>query len=399
MKFLVVDDDPAKRDAIEQELVAHGVAYEDVVHASTVVAARTLLNSESFDVMFLDILLPVREGGMPSAQNSLELIKEIVDDGSATAPKYIVGMTADLTAMDAHAPEFRQLTFNAILVAPGHSEWRVFVQNLISFLARLENGPGTHDVDVCVLCALRFPELDAAINAWEAEVGEDEILCSSVLYKKGSCNVGGARRSIVFAWPSQMGPVAATQATTQLLTTFRPRLMLMTGICGGIDGELNLGDVIVADKSWDWQSGKWTGEGALLAAPDQRDADGKLLAYTRMISSGDLAAMQRKFQGNVPSTQLRIRIGPMVTGSSVVASSDAQAVFRTQHRKMAGVDMECYGVYYAAEVNAGPATRVLCAKGVSDLADRAKSDEFQRYCSYMSAYVALDVAERYFRMA
>ncbi len=87
----------------------------------------------------------------------------------------------------------------------------------------------------------------------------------------------------------------------------------------------------------------------------------------------------------------------MVTGSAVVASKDIQEVFKGQHRKMAGIDMECYGMYYAASNHAGAPVRALCIKAVSDLADRAKDDDHQQYCSYISAVAMLEVVRLHFR--
>ena len=63
---------------------------------------------------------------------------------------------------------------------------------------------------------------------------------------------------------------------------------------------------------------------------------------------------------------------------------------------MVGVDMECYGLYYAAANHAGAPVRTICIKAVSDLADRAKDDDFQVYGSHLSAQLALEVLTRAF---
>jgi hypothetical protein len=54
-------------------------------------------------------------------------------------------------------------------------------------------------------------------------------------------------------------------------------------------------------------------------------------------------------------------------------------------------------MYYAAANHAGAPVRAICVKSVSDLADRAKGDDFQKYCSHMSALFALEMMRRYFR--
>lgn len=130
--------------------------------------------------------------------------------------------------------------------------------------------------------------------------------------------------------------------------------------------------------------------------PDQKDASSELVAIAQSIES-KLNDFQSAFQGNVPRERATLVTGPMVSGSSVVASTDIQEVFKKQHRKMVAVDMECYGMYYAAAMKAGSLPKTICIKSVSDLADRTKSDDFHKYCSYMSALVALEIIQNYWK--
>ncbi len=60
-----------------------------------------------------------------------------------------------------------------------------------------------------------------------------------------------------------------------------------------------------------------------------------------------------------------------------------------QHRKMAGLDMEMYGVYKAAELSSGNPL-FFGAKTVVDLADSAKGDTYHEYGSILSARFVLD---------
>lgn len=395
MRFLVVDDDSSKVDLLRGELISNGVLPQDIVDADSVVSARRALASGSFDVMLLDVLLPTRRGALPSGANSIELLKEIIDDGTSTAPRYIVGVTAELAAIEAHAVDFSRMTSNVILVTPGEDAWKEFLRNLISFLTKVNASHSAFDVDICVLDALKTPELDAVIHAWPLNLSAEKLLNNSVLYQDGTCTLRRQNFRIVCGYPGQMGPIAATHAATSMLAAFRPRVLLMTGICGGFSEHVSIGDIVVAERSWDWQSGKWSEEGVLLAAPDHREASVELVARARTIEAVTVKEIAESFSGARPSSEPKMLFGPMVTGSSVVASADIQKVFRSQHRKMAAIDMECYGVYYAASVTHGPATKVICVKSVSDLADRGKSDDFHRYCSFLSARVGLEIVSRY----
>lgn len=394
MRFLIVDDDPKKIAVIRACLEDEGVVGGDILIAEHAAEARVLLEKGSIDVLLIDVLLPVRRGAPPKGENSIELLRQIVEDGTTTSPGRIFGITADKDALAEYEDEFRSLVTQVLHVAPGEDDWRESLRALLLMLRRIDDARDVYDYDICVLNALRVPELEAVYDSWPVELGDEQLLGRNVIYRIGTVNLGGSNKRIVCAHLSQMGPVASTHASTLLLNMFRPRIMLMTGICGGFSDQVKVGDVLVADVSWDWQAGKWSDEGTLATALDQRKGAAELMAVAQGLAHIP-KMIHAEYSGVRPVAEPQLVIGPMVTGSSVVASLDIQKVFRKQHRKMMGVDMECYGLYYAVENHAGAPVRAFCVKAVSDLADRAKEDDFQRYCSHLSARVALEVARRY----
>lgn len=394
MRCLIVDDDQTKVDAVSSEIAACGVEANDILVATNAAEARLILSRQRIDLMLIDVLLPSRRGATPLGITSIELLREIIDDGTSYSPQNIVGITASADAMRDHESEFRQLTLQVIYVSPEVTEWREFIGNLFRFISRA-NATEAFDVDICVLNALRRPELEAVHNTWPMQLSAEQLLNRSVLYQSGMVKINGEAKRIVCAHPSQMGPIASTHAAETILREFRPRVLMMTGICGGFSEHVSIGDVVVADKSWDWQAGKWTDEGTLLTALDQKEASSELVAYSQMAAPA-LDSFYNDFIGERPLNPPKLVTGPMVTGSSVVASRDIQHVFRQQHRKMVAVDMECYGLYYASAMSSSLHTKVVCIKAVSDLADRVKSDDFHRYCAEISARFGLEVLQRYF---
>jgi nucleoside phosphorylase len=396
MKILIVDDELTKITTLKNELFELNVQDSDVSVAYHAAEARKLLQEIAFDIMLLDVLLPVREGKNPSGETSVELLRQIVDDGDYIAPKYIIGITANLDALQQHDSEFRNLTSHIIEITPVSDDWKTPLRASISHLQNTKNAELTYNYDVCVLTALRDPELKAVLSTWSPKFTPEEILISGVMVRSGTINCNNAEKRVVFAYLPKMGLIAATHMTEALLQTFKPRVLIMTGICGGFSDRVNIGDVVVANKSWDWQEGKWTENGVLMPSPDQKDASSELVAIARGIESR-LNDFQSNFQGNIPNTRAKLITEPMVSGSSVVASIDIQTAFRDQHRKMAAVDMECYGMYYAATMTSAPKPETICIKSVSDLADREKADDLQKYCSYMSACVALELMQNYWK--
>ncbi|WP_437562745.1 tetratricopeptide repeat protein [Sorangium sp. So ce542] len=53
----------------------------------------------------------------------------------------------------------------------------------------------------------------------------------------------------------EMGGIAATNAAAPLVTIYRPRCIAMCGVCAGRRGSVNLGDVIIADRLWTYNTG------------------------------------------------------------------------------------------------------------------------------------------------
>jgi nucleoside phosphorylase/CheY-like chemotaxis protein len=394
MALLVVDDSESKRDLIQTELTKLGVPQGSIYFAENAASARKALGERRFDLMLLDLNLPTRAGSIdaPSAEVGLELLRQIVEDHDLPAPESIVGITADADSMREYADEFRRLTAQILFVEPGLAEWK---QSLSILIGRMRNtNADAYDVDVCILTALREPELSEVLKfpySWSAE----ESLGNGVLVRRGKILVNNVERSIVAAHATQMGLVSATFVSRLLIEYFKPRILIMTGVCGGVGDKPRLGDIIVAERSWDWQSGKWLEDGSFESAPDSKEGSADLIGLA-LGASERIETYHFAFRGQRPSYVPKILRGPLVSGSAVVASSALHERFIGQHRKSIGVDMECYGVYYAADLSPGKRPKVLCIKGVSDLANRMKGDELQEYCSFMSGKVAFDIVTRYF---
>lgn len=53
-----------------------------------------------------------------------------------------------------------------------------------------------------------------------------------------------------------MGMPAAASLAMKMIMTFRPAFVGMVGVAAGVKGRTNFGDVIAADPTWDYGSGK-----------------------------------------------------------------------------------------------------------------------------------------------
>lgn len=397
MHILLIDDSDLKINQLKRFLIEQGIEENDLLIAKDAADASRKLNNYKIDLMLIDVLLPARKDAKPRADSSINLLRLIVEDGILPTPAHILGVTACEDTRNAVDDQFRELVTNVLHVSADQDDWKGVLKQYVQRLLRVENENTSFIYDVVVLNALRKPELEAIYSSWPLELTDEKLVGTNINCKTGYLKLSNDKTlKIACAHLSQMGPVAATHSTEVILRQFRPRVIIMTGICGGFSDAVSVGDVVIAEKSWDWQSGKWVEDWSLQAAADPKEASPELVSLAKTIDS-DMQSFYQQYTGYRPPNHPKLISAPMVSGSSVVASADIQKIFRTQHRKMAAIDMECYGLYYSCANHHGQATKMICIKSVSDLADRAKDDNFQSYCSFISACVGLKLIDKYFK--
>lgn len=93
---------------------------------------------------------------------------------------------------------------------------------------------------------------------------------------------------------------------------------------------------------------------------------------------------------------MKLVIGPVASGASVVTDPQiVDDIVYKQDRNTLGVEMEIYGVYYAANWAMEPKPKVLALKSVSDFANSEKGDLYHPYASYTSAKIFEILALKY----
>ena len=67
----------------------------------------------------------------------------------------------------------------------------------------------------------------------------------------------------------------------------------------------------------------------------------------------------------------------------------------TVFRETIGLDMEAYGVVYAAQNATAPRPKALVIKSVCDYANNEKSDQYQKFAAYTSCEFAKLLIEKF----
>ncbi|MBE1291013.1 MAG: response regulator [Rhodobacteraceae bacterium] len=404
MKILLVEDDPQKARNIANTLAEAGIDPDKSIDMAVNGAqALELLRTNNYQLLILDLLLPMRLQEEPSPDGGKRLLEAIVRQPDILRPEHIVGLTASEEAKKLSQNEFGRGLWTIARYGHDTVEWKDSLTERARYiLARQSSNLRnlTYDYDVLFVCALRTPELSqlklATGTQWTTiESDEDPTSYFETTIPNGN---NGCIRAVACSAPS-MGLAPAASLTTKACLRFRPKFVFMTGICGGRKGDVDLGNIVVASTTWDYGNGKFVGENDTLrfqASPYQLPIDPVLSKSVEAVTSDlkMITEIDSQFTGKKPTGRPSAVFAPMTSGAAVQANSEFFDSIAGHHRKVVAVDMEAFGVAWATRETPEPRPRACIVKAVSDFADEEKSDDVQDYCSFVSARVAIEIAKR-----
>ena len=237
-----------------------------------------------------------------------------------------------------------------------------------------------------IVCAL---EKEAAafqglVDKWGQVRGISGLLCRDVQI--------GPYKSVIVQ-PQRMGLVASAISSAFALDRFEPRLICMSGICGGVAGESDIYDLLITQICHQHDAGKWSAAGF---KADHFDVQLEVDVNNKLVEvASDEALIASLLEGlnpakaEIPEGKERIvctvKTGaPTSSGSAVIAEEGKTASLTVGQRKLAGFDMEVYSVYEAAR-QARRRTAFFAAKTVVDDGGKNKGDAFHRIACLLSA--------------
>jgi nucleoside phosphorylase/CheY-like chemotaxis protein len=402
MKILIADDSQSKTKKIVGVLTNDfAVSVSDIQVAANATEARRNLKDTRFDLFIMDILLPRKIGETPTRESSIELLEEITEEDFYLKPDHILGLTAYPEEAIAAEPHFKNHLWSILRFEETSDEWTKPIGNCIEYIRRQKsasNKPG-YDVDVCIVTALQEPEMAAVQRLpwrWSTWAPIDDM----TFVRPATFSIQGVEHTAVTAVASRMGMISTALLATKLINRFRPKLIVMTGICAGVREKTNLGDIIFAETSWDWQSGKRIRdkENSQFAMDPHHISANEFLRSRIQQMQADRVFLSSIRSGwpNPPDQELRLHIGPLASGSAVLADGQTVTQIREQQRTLLGVEMEGYGLFAAAAAVDHPTPFAMIVKSVCDYADPDKDNDFQAYAAYTSAQLLWVFLQRYF---
>lgn len=397
INILVIDDDPIKRAHIIEAIRSiPELATQGISTAADLVQARDLLNKRFFDLLVLDILLPPIPGDKPTPEAGIQFVRELRLSNTLIKPAHVIGLTAFDNALAGADPAFLNELWRVIKYDPTSASWSTQLKTKVLYLLQckheVQSGASTnYDYDLAILTALWKPELKAVLDlpvGWQKRI----ISNDATEYFVGVPSSGSPDLRLVAASCSQMGIASAGVLAMKMINHFRPRYLAVCGIAAGVkDAGVNLGDILVFEQSWDYESGKRRtnehGESVLLPDPhhipicaDLRDRFAECIGSDKYV--GDI---DTRWSSAKPSTALRAILGPVGSGASVIEDMSVVANVKGHARKLIGIEMETYGAFYAAENCCKPRPQPFAIKSVVDFADDKKNDSFHEYAAFTSA--------------
>jgi nucleoside phosphorylase len=286
-------------------------------------------------------------------------------------------------------------------------------------------GPAKHSsilpkVDYAILTAMfeyEFEELKHFINFPENEIIRTETIEYHVGYLKNKREI-----KVIAGIPRATGMVDAAILASLMVEIFKPKFLLMSGVCGGISS-LNFGDIVVGKQIFMFQKGKISdGVEAQDSEGNKRleifDEDGKVVDMSRLFdfNGKQVSVSIEKFEIEQDSI---IDLNPLVDSKIERRREEAETVINKEiaafgneisivmapiacstmvinkrgyfedwikpiHRKTVAVEMESYGVARACKFANNGKTIPIIFKSIMDNM-KEKTDTAKRLAANTSA--------------
>jgi len=214
-----------------------------------------------------------------------------------------------------------------------------------------------------------------------------------------------AGHEIVLA-ASGVGMTNAAMTTQRMIDVYDPRAVIFTGIAGGIDSSVHIGDIVVAER-WRQHDYGYIGadgfvHGSIWVYVPTDDSllrvtdffvDKGMLDVAGAVDVGDLTLE------SIGERKPRLMVGGVgVSGNTFIDSKDKRAELSTVHEALV-VDMESAAVAQVCAVNATP---FIAFRSASDLAGGSGSetageelDQFFKVAASNSAQVVVAFLDRW----
>lgn len=400
MEVLIIHDRLEATESIKQVLLDQDVDSSEIESALDIRTARSFVRDKSYDLIILDLTVPNVIGrDQPSFAQVETFLREIYEFEDLLAPGDLIGISQEAEAL-ALMQSGLGLHFMIALTEDLDGNWKSQLGDKIKYSMRSTKSKQLsmarkHGIDVLLVTAMD-KEFAPYRTLFELN---DFPLFPGVYSFVFTDKLGTLRNGIAFSVGAS-GQASAASRTQSLISWFRPRVALMSGYCGGVKQQVQLGDLCFFESTAPWDYGKWS---------ETRDENGNLVseqfssrptaltlndqqlrnaARHLVESSGDMSRQETETVNQLaplPSISPQFRLTQAASGSAVVANDTIISQIIGLNDAIRAVDMESFGFYDACLNTFVAKPRFLCLKAVSDFCNGEKGDDYHSVCSYLSA--------------
>ena len=222
-KILIIDDKPSKYSALLTKIDRPTIAEQDVVVVTCIRDGLGELQRHHFDVLILDMLLPVAPWGEEVEDGGVQVLKHLDEDPDLKLPKYIIGITASVDSIDAVEEVFQSKPWILLKTSNG-APWEERLLSLIRHAIDSEAAQDSvrYQTDVCLITALRHPELEALLRT-PIRLGNPLLIDSATYVQTGSLDSNGQSLTVVVGCCLRMGSTESALLAAKLIERFRPK--------------------------------------------------------------------------------------------------------------------------------------------------------------------------------
>lgn len=199
------------------------------------------------------------------------------------------------------------------------------------------------------------------------------------------------KKKIAYASQQATGMIDAAILATELILQFKPKILIMAGVLGGKPNEVNIGDVVVATRTFTIDKGKINEIGFKKEIETTSNESSQI---TRLMREKKNIVEHLRKQDETRDSKIDIHFGPIGCVRQVI---DLEGYFDTNiipiDRKAVALEMESYAVSRACElVNNGNTKALIIKSAMDNTVD--KLDGAKKYAAWASAQFIQYILEK-----
>lgn len=424
LRILVVEDNNEKFKKVSEHIVdnfkAGRLKKPKIVRAIAYSSAILAYEGEYFDIVVLDIKIPMIDHGLPEFGGSATFLSYI--EMARYRPFRIIGLSS--YSPDEYNDYLKENRINVWRYDALGGEWAEYLSRDLQNLYSGKNALMTHysnsyDLDILFMVARyenEFKPIDEAIE-WLGRPVEDPRV-KGFKNKFGKVRIRkGVTASLGLVCVQATGLSSTASLVGYLVASLRPRYLMMLGMCCGLNDNLSpakkmrIGDVVVALETGCWDEGKYSEEArkedpfyvkGRPRVPDnafRKGVSDHLETNESELAKSLLTVSVQSFQMKAIATACDEPVteapavfpGLLLSGSSVIDCASQVAVIRERFPAAIGVEMEAHAVYTAVDFSVGAKPQTLVIKGVADHGSGRKNNAAQKWASALSYTVAKNI--------